>query len=91
MFYLICPNLEFRDKLIFYLKERNIQIVFHYQSLHKSTFFKNQHDERILENSDFFSDTLVRLPLFYELNQSDVLFITNAIIEFCNKSILVNH
>lgn len=67
MFYLVCKNLEQRSKLIDKLKSNNILAVFHYISLHKSPFYQDKHDGRILSETDNFTDTLVRLPLFYEL------------------------
>jgi dTDP-4-amino-4,6-dideoxygalactose transaminase len=73
MFYLICPNLDFRNNLIDKLKQNNILAVFHYQSLHKSPFYLKNHDGRVLVNSDFLTDTLVRLPMFYELDIQSVL------------------
>ena len=45
----------------------------HYISLHSSPFYKFKHGQRILINSDKFTDTLVRLPLFYELNSTEVI------------------
>jgi dTDP-4-amino-4,6-dideoxygalactose transaminase len=77
MFYLVCPNLEFRNNLIAKLKENNVMAVFHYQSLHKSPYFQNDHDGRELTNSDYLTDTLVRLPLFFELE-----FSINSLIKF---------
>ncbi len=71
IFYLVCNDLSERDQLIASLKENNIMAVFHYQSLHKSKYFKNRHDGRQLPNCDRFSDCLVRLPLFYSLSGSD--------------------
>lgn len=74
MFYLICKNIKQRDNLINHLKNDGIQAVFHYIPLHSSAFFKNKHDGRKLKNCDKFSDCLVRLPLFYELeNQSEII------------------
>jgi dTDP-4-amino-4,6-dideoxygalactose transaminase len=64
MFYLVCPNLAFRDELISSLKDQNIHAVFHYQSLHKSPFYQNKHDNRVLIESDRFTDCLVRLPMW---------------------------
>lgn len=72
MFYLVCNNLEQRTSLIDSLKRENINAVFHYLSLHKSPFFKNKHDKRELINSDLFSDTLVRLPMYYELERENI-------------------
>ena len=72
MFYLVCRNLEERTNLIKYLKEHDIQAVFHYLSLHSSEYYKNKHDGRELRECDRYMDTLVRLPLFYELEIADV-------------------
>ena len=82
MFYIICRSLDTRDNLINYLISKNIHTVFHYQSLHKSHYFINKHDGRILENSDDYSNKLLRLPMFYELTNEQVKFITDTIINF---------
>ncbi len=73
MFYLVCPNLNFRDKLISQLKSWNILAVFHYQSLHKSPFYHLQHDGRGLMESDRYTDCLVRLPLWVGLEAMKIL------------------
>lgn len=79
MFYLVCKNNEQRSKLISALKEEDIMAVFHYMSLHKSDFYSSKHDNRKLENCDYFSDCLVRLPLFYELSDKDQQHIIDLI------------
>jgi dTDP-4-amino-4,6-dideoxygalactose transaminase len=71
MFYVVCNSLEDRTKLIAHLKENGILAVFHYLSLHSSDFYKDKHDGRSLPNCDKFADCLVRLPLFYELENAD--------------------
>lgn len=73
IFYLICINEKQRNKLIEHLRKNKILAVFHYQSLHKSQFFKDNHDGRILKNAEKFSDCLLRLPMFYELNNEEVI------------------
>ena len=72
MFFLVCHNLEERTTLIKKLKDHGILAVFHYLSLHKSDFYLEKHDGRILPNTDRFTDCLVRLPLFYELPESEI-------------------
>lgn len=67
MFYLVCKNLEQRTALIQHLKQNGIMAVFHYISLHKSPFYESKHDGRILPETDNFTDCLLRLPLFLEL------------------------
>jgi dTDP-4-amino-4,6-dideoxygalactose transaminase len=47
--------------------------VFHYISLHKSPFYKENHDDRMLPETDKFTDCLLRLPLFYELESDSVV------------------
>jgi dTDP-4-amino-4,6-dideoxygalactose transaminase len=73
MFYLICKDSEQRSKLIDSLKKEKILAVFHYLSLHSSPFFIDKHDDRVLSNSDFFSDCLVRLPMFFDLQPKEVV------------------
>ena len=79
MFYLVMNSLEQRNKLIQKLKAEEILAVFHYLSLHKSPFYCNKHDGRDLPHSDHFSECLVRLPLFYELSESNIKKIVDAI------------
>lgn len=79
MFYLVCDSLETRSTLIDHLKRKNVLAVFHYQSLHKSPYYADKHDGRILKNCDHYADCLVRLPLFYELTNDQVNYICNEI------------
>ena len=73
MFYLVFNEATGRSNFINVLKLNNIHAVFHYLSLHNSEYYQAKHDGRVLINSDKFTECLVRLPLFYELNTSDVL------------------
>lgn len=82
MFYLVCTSLEERNQLLAYLKKEGVGAVFHYLSLHKSSFFNDKHDGRVLEKSDKYSDTLVRLPMFYELDTTQQVAIINKIKVF---------
>ncbi|MES2618313.1 MAG: dTDP-4-amino-4,6-dideoxygalactose transaminase [Bacteroidota bacterium] len=72
MFFIVCKNIEQRSQMIDTLKSNEINAVFHYLSLHKSPYYSQKHDGRQLTNSDFYSDTLVRLPMFYELSDNEV-------------------
>jgi dTDP-4-amino-4,6-dideoxygalactose transaminase len=69
MFYLVFKDMTVRSSLINKLKENEIQSVFHYLSLHKSPYYKNKHDGRELPESDMYSDCLVRLPIYYDLDE----------------------
>ncbi|MBW7846032.1 MAG: dTDP-4-amino-4,6-dideoxygalactose transaminase [Bacteroidia bacterium] len=87
MFYIVCKNLEERTALITHLKEKNINAVFHYLSLHKSPFYEHKHDGRELPMTDFYSDALLRLPMYYELSLGDIVRISDTIKEYFNESI----
>jgi len=80
IFYLILPTVEDRDKLIQRLKALAITAVFHYQSLHKSDFFKHQYLGNELKNADHYSDCLVRLPLYQELTEETIREICSLIV-----------
>ncbi len=79
LFYLVCTDIVQRKALIDLLKANDILAVFHYLSLHNSEYYKLKHDDRILQESDRYSDCLVRLPLFYELDEDQVKGISNLI------------
>ena len=72
MFYLVCNSLEERTGLIKKLKESGILAVFHYLILHSSEYYKDKHDGRPLPECDRYADCLVRLPMYYDLSESDV-------------------
>lgn len=84
LFYLICSSLDERSRLIDHLKKNDILAVFHYLSLHQSPFYQKLHDGRGLPSADYYSDCLVRLPLFYELTNEQVEYIIEKITEFFN-------
>lgn len=72
MFYVVCKDINHRTDLIERLRKEQILAVFHYLSLHKSPFYKTKHDGRELPYTDFYSDTLVRLPMYYELTNQHI-------------------
>jgi dTDP-4-amino-4,6-dideoxygalactose transaminase len=82
MYYIIVNQADVRDKLIGFLKKNGIMAVFHYLSLHSSTYYLNKHDGRELENCDAFSENLIRLPLFHELEIQQVEYISGLIHSF---------
>lgn len=86
MFYLKAKDLEERTELISYLKENGIQAVFHYIPLHSSPAGKRYgrfHGEDKYTTVE--SERLVRLPLYYGLDDNKVEFIIEKVNEFYNK------
>lgn len=82
MFYIICKNLKERSALIEQLNSNGINAVFHYISLHDSSFYKHLHTHGKLDNTDFYSDCLLRLPMFFELKNEEVKRVAATITSF---------
>lgn len=86
MFYLICDSIEYRTRLMEFLKENGVQSTFHYLPLHSSAYYKDIHGDRALPNCDRYGDCLVRLPLFYELTDEQIDLIINLIKKFVSNN-----
>ena len=82
MFFFTCNSIDERTALIKKLRDNDIQAVFHYLSLHDSSFYKDKHDGRDLPNSDRFANCLVRMPLFFDLSYQDLECIYNIILSW---------
>ncbi|MFT5336098.1 MAG: dTDP-4-amino-4,6-dideoxygalactose transaminase [Luteibaculaceae bacterium] len=82
LFYLVLEDEIARNKLLEYLKSVLINAVFHYQSLHGSSFFKDKHDGRNLPNADRYTSGLIRLPFYYELSAEDQERVIKEIITY---------
>ena len=79
MFYIVCKDRKERTEIIELLHDHDVNAVFHYLSLHKSPFYKDKHDGRELPYSDAYSDTLLRLPFYYELRDENIVKIVDLI------------
>jgi len=67
MFYIVCNDLSQRAEIIDKLKMSKIHAVSHYLSLHTSPYFSKHYDGGALKNSDKYTDCLLRLPLYVEM------------------------
>lgn len=85
MYFLRFNDLKTRTKFIDYMSQNNISTVFHYIPLHSSPaglqFGRYEGNMKI---TDKVSDTLVRLPLFFALKNSEQNYIIEKIKEFLN-------
>ena len=83
MFYMLMPNLDLRQKLIAYLRERGVYSVFHYLPLHLSdmgqSFGGKVGDCPVTEHV---SDRLIRLPFHNALTSSEQEQVIDLIREF---------
>ena len=83
MFYIKAKDLDTRTRLITFLKEQGIQAVFHYIPLHTAPAgqkFGRFHGNDIYTTKE--SEALVRLPLFYSLEDAQVEYIIDKVKEF---------
>jgi len=85
IFYIICNSENERNALIQHLNSQQIMAVFHYLSLHKSPFFLSNNSVPEIPNADFYSDRLLRLPLYYDLTAKHQSRVINAIKSFYNS------
>jgi dTDP-4-amino-4,6-dideoxygalactose transaminase len=85
IFYLVCNDNRERNNLINYLKQKGILAVFHYLPLHLSPFFHNKHDGRLLPRSVSFSERLIRLPMFFELQDNWQDIVIEEVVNFFKK------
>ncbi|MDR1656450.1 MAG: dTDP-4-amino-4,6-dideoxygalactose transaminase [Deltaproteobacteria bacterium] len=83
MFYLLWPDIKRRTAFIDYLKERGIYSVFHYLPLHLSPGGQKygRCATAVLPVAEKTADTLVRLPLFYDLSDDD----HTKVLDECQK------
>jgi dTDP-4-amino-4,6-dideoxygalactose transaminase len=83
MFYVLLQDLATRTRLIAHLKARGIHSVFHYVPLHSSPAGRKfGRAAGPMTVTDDVSDRLLRLPLFYDLSESEVVAIVAAIADF---------
>ena len=82
MFYIMTGNLDERNRLLKYLNRNNVHAVFHYLPLHLSPYYKDKHDGRELPNAIRFSETIVRLPFYYELGSREIDLVVDKMKKF---------
>lgn len=86
MFYIIFGNIDIRTKFIAHLKENDIMSPFHYIPLHSSPAgLKFGRYVGSMENTNRISNNLVRLPIFYDLSDSDIEKVIDTSIKFLKE------
>jgi dTDP-4-amino-4,6-dideoxygalactose transaminase len=71
-----------RDRVIAKMRERGIATPFHYQALHNSPFIRQRFGvARELPVTDLVANTLMRLPLYAHLSESDVDYILHNLYQ----------
>lgn len=83
MFYIKAKDLEERTKLISYLKENGVMVVFHYIPLHTAPAGKKYGEFRGEDKyTTAESERLARLPLYYGLSEQDQSKVIDTLKKF---------
>jgi len=85
MFYIKLQDLEERTRFIAYLKEHDISSVFHYVPLHSApggVKFGSFSGEDVYTTKE--SERLVRLPLYFGIEEKDISMVVSVIYQFFN-------
>ncbi|MHB1301430.1 MAG: dTDP-4-amino-4,6-dideoxygalactose transaminase [Burkholderiales bacterium] len=83
MYYLILENLDARSRMIRHLKEAGILAVFHYVPLHSAPAGKKYaRVSGTMAVTEDLSERLVRLPLYHDLKDEDILKISTVVKAF---------
>lgn len=83
MFYIKLKNLEERTKFIAYLREHEVQSVFHYIPLHSAPAgqkFGHFHGEDVFTTKE--SERLARLPMYYGLSNENLSLVIETVKSF---------
>lgn len=83
MYYLVTQSLDERTKLIEHLKRQDIMAVFHYIPLHSAPAGK-KYGKYVggMQETNRVSETLLRLPLFFDITKSEQDKVVCAVLEF---------
>ena len=85
IFYILTKNLVERNNLIKHLKLKGIEATFHYYPLHLTDYYKKNFITKSLKNTEYISDRIVRLPLFYNLASHQLEHVIKSILNFYKK------
>jgi len=83
MFYVITRSLDERTRMLEHLRKQGILAVFHYVPLHSSPagqkYCRASQDMKV---TDDLSDRLLRLPMYYEMSDEDIIRVTDVFKKF---------
>jgi dTDP-4-amino-4,6-dideoxygalactose transaminase len=83
MFYIVLNSFDERTRLIEHLKTQGILALFHYVPLHTSPMGTAMgYRAGMLPVTETVSERLLRLPMFYEMQESEVESVVSEIFRF---------
>jgi dTDP-4-amino-4,6-dideoxygalactose transaminase len=88
MFYIILKSLTQRQEMIEFLNNNGIMTIFHYVPLHRAPYWKGKYDHISLPVTEHVSETLLRLPLYYNMTDHDLEVVAKYITRFFKEQAL---
>ena len=88
IFYFLLKSEDERNALLKFLKQNGVQATSHFEPLHTSPMYArliNPASLPKLTNTDNCAKQMIRLPMFFDLKDDEIIYITNLIKEFFNK------
>jgi dTDP-4-amino-4,6-dideoxygalactose transaminase len=86
LYSILVKNPAIREKVISYLKRKGIMAIFHYIPLHSSPAGKKYgRFMGTMRNTDRVSSTLIRLPLFYDITNSEVEYVVKSLYNYFKR------
>jgi dTDP-4-amino-4,6-dideoxygalactose transaminase len=83
IFYIITASFEERSRLIDHLRKQGVYAVFHYVPLHSSHAGKKfGRTSGSMDVTDSISDRLLRLPLYYEMDEKTLHFVADEVSRY---------
>ena len=82
MFHLRFESLDRRDAFIRHMADRDVLAVFHYQALHESPVGQRLGERHSCPVASSAARTLVRLPLFNDMSDSEQAAVIDAALAF---------
>lgn len=86
MFYIILDNHQQRQNIIEFLDNHGIMAIFHYVPLHRAPYWKGKYDRIYLPVTDRVSETLLRLPLYYNMTGEELEYVVKYITRFFRET-----
>ena len=87
LYYIITAK-KYRNKIINFLKSKNINSLFHYIPLHNSKFSKKKFkDINDLKITNLISKSIIRMPIHLSLKKKEVIKIINLLKKYFDKNL----
>ncbi len=89
IYYIVLDSQRTRDNLSRFLQTRSITAIFHYVPLHSSPAGKKfARISGSMRVTDEISERLLRLPLFYQMTEAEIEFVSESIAQFYGSGTL---